>query len=257
MGFWDKVKQVGAKAGETTKIAATKAKLNTDMLLADREINARKQLFGVEMYDHVSPLSQRAEFYAAQDELTTILRGPLINAQREIKAFAGKRVKLKEAQAQAEVTRLSSFPTQAESWQEKVKNAGTSTYLAGGETKIKAEIAIVDRQIRSVKLAFGLELYAVLAQEEDTRGYLPSDRNVRNVYDRCRTDIQAIENKKRTKQQELNELNGVSGSEAPRSDSYQDDSNTDGLNQVPYAAPNSFNHQQQGVHSEPDDLLLL
>jgi hypothetical protein len=57
---------------------------------------------------------------------------------------------------------------------------------------------------------------------------LPSDRNVRNFYDLCRTDIQAIENKKRTKQQELNELNGVSGSEAPRSDQYDEGNITDG-----------------------------
>ena len=81
MSFWDKV-QAGAKlAGDATKVAAHKAKLNTDMLMIDREIQTRKKAFGVAMYDHVSPLSQSQDFYAATDDLTNILVRTLFFSQ--------------------------------------------------------------------------------------------------------------------------------------------------------------------------------
>jgi hypothetical protein len=205
--FWDTVQSAMTAAGDKTKIAAQKAKLKAEMLMIDREIKGRKQAFGIAMYDHLSPLSQSQEFYAANDPLTEMLRPHLISAQREIQALAGKRVKLKQAQAQAEVTRASAFPTKAETAVEKIQNAGKSAYLAGGETKLKAELAICDTQIKGHKQAFGLELFATLVDAEDSRGYLPTDRTVRTIYDQTRNDITNIERKKETKQQELDILN--------------------------------------------------
>jgi len=212
--FWDTIKSATAKAGEATKIAATKTKLNTDIVLLDREAHARKQKFGVDMYDYISPLSQNPDFYAATDALTEILRGPLINAQREIKALEGKRHKLKEEQAQAEVTRASAFPTKAETFGEKLKNAGKSTYLAGGETKLKAQLAVVERQMTQIKNAFGLELYSAFVQAEDTQGFLPTDRSVRSMYDACRNDVNNMEKRQDEKRQQVKELGG-GGDAAP------------------------------------------
>lgn len=73
MSLWDKVQAGAKKAGDATVVAAQKTKLRTDMLMIDREIQSRKKAFGVSMYDHVSPLSQSQDFYAATDDLTNIL----------------------------------------------------------------------------------------------------------------------------------------------------------------------------------------
>lgn len=73
MSFWDTLQAGAKKAGDVTKLAAHKTKLRTDMLMIDRDIQNRKKAFGVAMYDHVSPLSQSQDFYAATDDLTNIL----------------------------------------------------------------------------------------------------------------------------------------------------------------------------------------
>ena len=206
MSFWDKVKNVANKGMDAGKLAAHKTRLRTEMIMIDRDIKSRKQTFGIMMYDHLSPLSQSADFYAANDELTNMLRPHLIETQREIQALAAKRVKLKEQQAQAEVTRASAFPTKAETVVDKMKNAGKSTYLAGGETKIKAEIVIVDTQIKNYKQKFGVALYDTMVDAEDNRNYLPSDRTVRTYYDQCRQDITNMLRNKDMKQKELDTL---------------------------------------------------
>jgi hypothetical protein len=209
MSFWDSISAGAKKAGDATKLAAYKTKLRTDILMTDREIQNAKRAFGVSMYDHVSPLSQSSDFYAATDDLTTILRPPLINAQKEIQALAAKRVKLKEALASAEALRAGAFPTKAETVGQKFMNFGKAGYMHSGETKIKTELALLDRQIKGYKQGFGLELFDVLASAEDERGYLPTDRQVRSIYDTTRGDITRMEAKKRSKGEELAQLGGT------------------------------------------------
>lgn len=209
MTIWDKVQAGAKKAGDATKLAAQKTKLRTDMVMIDRDIQNRKKNFGVAMYDHVSPLSQSQDFYAASDDLTNILRPPLISAQREIQALAAKRVKLKESLAAAEAKRAGAFPDKAETVGQKFMNFGKASVMHSGETKIKAELAVVDRHIRGFKQNFGLELFATLSEAEDSRGYLPTDRQVRNIYDTCRGDIQRMEANKKKKGEELKALGGT------------------------------------------------
>lgn len=210
MSLWDSI-QIGAKkAGD---VAATKAKigkLKADIVLLHREITNRQRAFGVAMYDHVSPLSQTQEFYAAEDQLTNILRPPLIEAQKEIQALAAKKVKLKETLAQAEANRAAAFPTKAETVGQKFMNFGKASVLHGGETKIKGELAFVERSIKGHKQKFGISLFASLTDAEDNKGYLPTDRQVRNIYDTCRGDITRIEAKIKAKDEEIVALGGTS-----------------------------------------------
>lgn len=132
----------------------------------------------------------------------------MINAQKEIQALAAKRVKLKEALAAAEAKRAGSFPTAAEGVGQKFMNFGKASVMHTAETKIKAELAVVDRQIKGHKQSFGLALFATLSEAEDTRGYLPTDRQVRNIYDTCRGDLQRMEASKKSKMEELKQLGG-------------------------------------------------
>lgn len=243
MSLWDSLSAAGKKAGDATKLAAHKTKLRTDMMMIDREITNTKKAFGVGMYDHVSPLSQSSDFYAATDDLTNILRPPLINAQKEIQALAAKRVLLKESLAAAEVQRAAAFPTKAESAGQKVMNFGKASYMYSGETKIKAELAIVDRQIKGHKQDFGLELFEVLEKAEDERGYLPSDRQVRSIYDTTRADITRLLAKKRKKSEELAQLGGSNEMSAENGQQQQ---------QQQQQAQNSYT--QGGFHDNPPTL---
>jgi len=179
-----------------------------DILLIDRSIDARKRAFGVAMYDYLSPLSQSSDFYAANDKLTEIVRPILITAQKEVQALASKRVKQKEALAKAEANRAAAFPTKAETYGQKLMNFGKAGYLHGGETKIKTELSVTDRLIKGHKEDFGVVLYDAFASAEDNEGFLPTDRQIRNVYDTCRQDLTALQQKKKAKNDEIVELGG-------------------------------------------------
>ena len=117
--------------------------------------------------------------------------------------------------AAAEAKRAGAFPTKAETAGQKVMNFGKAGAMHSAEAKIKAELAIVDRQIRGHKQNFGIELFTTLAEAEDTRGYLPTDRQVRSIYDQTRQDIQSMEAKKKLKEEELISLGATVNEPAP------------------------------------------
>jgi hypothetical protein len=247
MTIWNSVKAgasaAASKAATASKLAAHKAKLHADIVLCDREIIGCKKAFGVSMYDHISPLSQSADFYAASDELTEILRPSLIVSQKEVQALAAKRVKLKEQLATAEIKRATAFPTPAENAGQKVLNFGKASAMHSIETKIKAEISMTDSLIKGHKQDFGLNLFGILVEAEDKKGYLPTDRQVRTIYDQTRQDIQKIMLKKKTKTEELAAL----GESAP--------TNTE-ISQPESNNSNSDNALAFADNQDPDLLLL-
>jgi hypothetical protein len=284
MSLWDSISAGAKKAGDKAAVKAKIGKLKADIVLLKREMTNRQRAFGIAMYDHVSPLSQSQDFYAANDPLTNLLRPPLITAQKEIQALAAKKVKLKEKLAQAEANRAAAFPKAAETVGQKFVNFGKASVLHGGETKIKGELAIVDRSIKGHKQNFGIELYALLVDAEDNKGFLPTDRQVRNIYDTCRGDIQRIEAKVKTKEEEIIGLGGTTTSFGGGNSSYVVE-NADstaatfeppsepalmpsggGFSDIP--SGNSFgggcsdnptsssSSSQQAAFSDPDDLLL-
>ncbi|CAJ1937459.1 unnamed protein product [Cylindrotheca closterium] len=258
MSLWGNVKAGAAaaanKAADATKLAGHKTKLKADLVFCDRETSNCKKAFGVSMYDHISPLSQTADFYAAHDDLTEILRPSLIIAQKEIQALAAKRVKLKEDLAAAEARRAGAFPTPAETAGQKVLNFGKASAMHSNETKMKAEISMLDARIKGFKQDFGLSLFTILAEAEDTRGYLPSDRQVRSIYDQTRQDINKLLAKKEKKSEELKALSGGNSElSSHRNNSTQQQKNggfSDNL-------PSNANHTGTLSNSKDPDLLML
>jgi len=209
--LWDSLKQTAAAAGSAAVTAGQKTKLKADLLLLDRELRARKAAFGVELYQYIAPLVQgQASFFASDDLLTATLRPPLLTAQREIAALALKKTRCKEDIAQAAVTRQAAFPAtrQAATFQEKVRNAGKSAGLAGHETKLATELSVIETQILYHQQEFGLRLFGVLVDLEDAQGWLPTDRNIRSMYDLARKDVEAIQERRATKEQEMRALGG-------------------------------------------------
>lgn len=209
MSLWDSLRDAvvdtGSRLGSVAGTAALKAKLNTDLMMIDRELNARKQKFGVEMYDYVSPLSKNQAFYTSDDTLTLTLQPPLITAQREISALELKRNKQNGLIQEAAQVRASAFKP-AETWTDKLANAGRSAALGGNEAKLATELAMYNSQILHFKQEFGLNLYKTLEELEDSKQWLPTDREIRSIYDNCRRDVEKIEKKKLAKQSEIKTL---------------------------------------------------
>lgn len=210
MSLWDSVRdslqKTAEKAGSVALVAGQKTKLNAEFLLVERDISLRKQLFGVQLYDYVAPLSSKPEFYACDDKQTDTLRPPLITAQREIAALEIRKTKIKEQQAQAQVTRRAAFPTPAQSIGGKMLNAGKSSVLAANEAKLMTDLASVTRLIQAQKEEFGEKLYDILVELEDKEGWLPTDREIRSIYDQARRDVEKLVAKKAAKEQELKNL---------------------------------------------------
>ena len=242
MSLWDSVRdsiqKTAEKAGSVAMIAGQKTKLNAETLLVDRDITLRKQAFGVELYEHVAPLSATPEFYASDDKLTDTLRPPLLMAQREIAALELRKKAIKEQQAQAEVTRKAAFPTPAQSIGGKMLNAGKSATLAANEAKLMTDMASITRLIEAQKEEFGEKLFETLVQLEDKEGWLPTDRDIRALYDQTRRDVEKLIAKRQAKEQEL------AGLDDPNAAATQN-----GQTPAVYATPTVPTSQQNGSSS--------
>eukprot|EP00581_Thalassiosira_minuscula_P007363 CAMPEP_0183703224 /NCGR_PEP_ID=MMETSP0737-20130205/1047_1 /TAXON_ID=385413 /ORGANISM="Thalassiosira miniscula, Strain CCMP1093" /LENGTH=151 /DNA_ID=CAMNT_0025929943 /DNA_START=116 /DNA_END=568 /DNA_ORIENTATION=+ len=107
--MWDNVvasaTKAATQAGEATQVAANRAKLHADLLVIDRDMHARKEKFGVEMYAHLEAITSTQEFYVADDRLINVLRPTLIKAQREVAAYERKRDAMKGKVNTAEANR--------------------------------------------------------------------------------------------------------------------------------------------------------
>jgi hypothetical protein len=197
-----------AQASAAAMVAGKKAKLRTDILWADRELQVRQRRFGVELYTHVAPMSSQANFWQGDDTtmddvLMSVLRPALLETQREIAVLELRRVQQKEKINQAEVTRQAAFPKKAETFGEKVLNAGVAAGYAGNSAKLKAELVMTETQIKGHQEEFGIRMYKVFSELEDTKGWLPTDRHIRAMYDQTRRDLEQIELKRASKESEL------------------------------------------------------
>lgn len=201
--LWEGVKQMSAMAGAAALLAGQKTKLRGEIMLVEREVKTRQQTFGVELYDFVAPLARSPDFFAANDRMTDVIRGPFLAAQREIAALMIKRGKLKEELAQAEVARKAAFPAPATTFGEQVLNTGKATAFTANEVKIKTEIGMVDTQIRAHKEDFGENMFDTLVKLEDEQGWLPTVRDIRTMYDKARQDVDKLKVKADTKEREI------------------------------------------------------
>ena len=187
--LWDSLRgavvDTGSKLGNVAGAAAYKAKLQTDLMFIDREIQGRKEAFGIEMYDYVEPLSKDQSFYTSDDTLTLTLQPPLITAQREISALVLKSKHQQELITQAAAVRATAFRP-ATTWTDTLANTAKSAALGGNEAKLSTTLAALKTQIQHFKKEFGLTLYKTLEELEDVKQWLPTDREIRSIYDMCR-----------------------------------------------------------------------
>lgn len=214
--LFDGIKAMAGAVGTATGKAAYKAQLKTELMLIEREITSRQSAFGIELYDYVAPLSRNPHFYSSDDTLTVTLQPPLIMAQREVLALEIKRDKLKWKINEAAAKRAAAF-TPANDIAGKLANAGKSTALAGNEAKLNTEMSLLNAEIKRHKQQFGINLYKRLEELEDTSQWLPTDREIRCIYDNCRRDIEKIKKRKAEKEKELLVVDGLAEREDEQS----------------------------------------
>lgn len=201
--LWNDVKAGAKVAGKKASIAGQKAKTRADILLMDNRIKARKQHFGIELYDFLVPFAEKDPHFIIESDTLTNIQGHFVTAFKDNKAILLKKsLKQRDLENVAE-QRANAFPVPAETFGGKMKNAGKAAGMTGRETKIKTEIAMMEREMKSNKQKFGVETYHLLVKLEDDEKWLPSDRDVRFFYDQARREIMAMETDKGNKKAEL------------------------------------------------------
>jgi hypothetical protein len=196
-GWWDKVK----KSGQKTKLRA-------DIALAEREAKVRQKKFGVDLYDVLSNDKQKLLGVAAG----TLFKGK----QDELKAaferarddIAGKLARKEELQRKRDVLEVKGAHTMPDTTMgEKVIKASKAVADAGTDTKLQAQQALIDREIKIRKEEFGLEVFhAVKPSEQKDRGIKgalsnaisslsENEKDIQSVIDLAKKDVDAIDRK--------------------------------------------------------------
>lgn len=201
--LWNDVKAGAAVAGKRASIAGQKAKTRADILLMDNRIKARKQKLGIELYDFLVPFAEKDPHFIIESDTLTNIQGFFVTCFKDNKAILLKKAKKERELAELNEKRAQAFPVPAETFGGKLKNAGKAASMTGSETKIKAAIAMMEREMKANKQTFGVETYHLLVKLEDEEKWLPSDRDVRFFYDQARREIMAMEQEKGNKKAEL------------------------------------------------------
>ena len=93
----------------------------------------------------------------------------------------------------------------------KLRNAGKFVQAAGQKTKLKAEIALLDNNMKSRKQQFGVEMYDLMEQKKTFGGKGETEPKVVEVFEQAEKDIAMIIEKKDAKQGEIDGLGQQDG----------------------------------------------
>lgn len=190
-GLWGKLQN----AGKFVQAAGQKTKLKAEIALLDQNMKGRKQQFGVEMYD----LMEQKKTFGGKSETEPKVVEVFDGTAKDIAMIVEK----KDAK-QAEIDGLGQTDgLPAETMGEKAKKAGNQAKEAAVRTKIQAEMALLDREIRARKQLFGIELFEAVMQ---LSGYDPTDMEIKAILDSAKQDIGEQQAKKDVKQEEINVL---------------------------------------------------
>jgi len=181
-GFFGKIKNTGIKA-----------KLQGECTMIDREMKARKFKFGVELYD----LLREQETSAGGNVMSTLgIKAPKgvpatpgsfkgriqehwDKVREDISELERKQEAMRVEKTHEEVRRERGVP--AISAKEKIANAGGALQSHGKETKLMAQIALIDRDIKKRKEQFGVDVYMKAVEIIDKKGNSGLKSGVKNV----------------------------------------------------------------------------
>jgi len=215
--MWDKAKDYAIKYGEIAVAGAQKAgllaKLKTEIVMHDRSISARQKLFGIQLYDHIEPLSVNEGFWNAEDDLTMVIRPNLLSTQREISVLKIRKANFEEQITIENLKHSTRFPVKKTgeevTFKENVVNAGKQVAHTSLISTYKTHLVVIDNLMKDHKQIFGKTMFAIFVHKEDFENWLPTERMIRSMYDACRRDVLDVEKEKKTKIEDLRALGGV------------------------------------------------
>jgi len=210
MGLWGSVKN-----------AAEKTKIRGDIALTRRGIMARKKKFGEEFYDCLTNDKQKLLGVSAgtlsvfkkggqNDEL----RAAFERARDDIR---GHQATKEQRQNRLDVMEVKGSHTMPDSTiGQKVNKTGKQLSNAGTGTKIRAKMALIDREIRLRKEEFGLEVFDLSKTTGDKKkkglkgkiskaitGLSDQEKEIQNVVDMAKKDVEAVEDRVKSLERQL------------------------------------------------------
>jgi hypothetical protein len=217
MSWWDKVK----KSGQKTKLRA-------DIALVELESRTRQKRFGVDLYDVLSNDKQKllgvsagTLFKGKHDEL----KGAFERARDDI---AGKMARKEEFQRKRDVLEVKGAHTMPDTTVgEKLNKAGKTVADAGTDTKLRAQQALLDREMKIRKEEFGLEVFPFVTSSEHKdkgiKGALVNaisslsdhEKDIQSVIDLAKKDVDAIDRKIQSLNRQIHLLDPESQPLAP------------------------------------------
>mmetsp|Transcript_14754 Transcript_14754/g.41778 ORF Transcript_14754/g.41778 Transcript_14754/m.41778 type:complete len:130 (+) Transcript_14754:98-487(+) len=99
------------------------------------------------------------------------------------------------------------------SFMDRFKKAGKQVVDAGAKTMLKSEIMFLDRDIKTRKQEFGIEIYDLMADLESNETMTTEEKEtkIRQSFDAARKDIAVIQAKKECKKEEMAVLDSQNG----------------------------------------------
>jgi hypothetical protein len=208
-GLWNKVKSKGIKT-----------KLQGNISLLERESNTRKKKFGVDLYDCLTTDKNKLLSVAAGtifQNRQAELKQPFDAARDDMSSIQVKRdIKQKDLDV-LEVKGAHTLPDTTPG--EKIKKAGAAVSNAATATKIKTEMALIDREMKIRKEQFGLEVFELTkASDADVKkgikgavagvmsGLSQQEKDIQTCIDEAKADVALIEGNISSKQREISML---------------------------------------------------
>jgi hypothetical protein len=208
MSWWDKVK----KSGQKTKLRA-------DIALIELESKARQKKFGVDLYDVMTNDKQKllgvspgSLFKGKNDELKVAF-------ERARNDIAGKLARREELQRKRDVLEVKGAHTMPDATVgEKINKASKAVADAGTDTKLRAQQALLDREMKIRKEEFGLEVFHLVKTSEQKdkgiKGALANaisslsehEKDVQSIIDLAKKDVDAIDQKIQSLNRQINIL---------------------------------------------------
>ena len=203
MGIWGNVKN-----------AAEKTKMRGDVALAQRGIVSRKKKFGEEFYDVLTNDKQKVVLGVSTANLSVFKKGGQSDELREAferarEDIRGKNARKEEFQNRLDIMEVKGTHTMPDGTiGQKLSKTGKMFSNAGTGTKIRAQMALIDREIKIRKEEFGLEVYELAKTTDDKQkkglkgaiskavaGLSDHDKDIQLVVDTAKKDVEAIEGK--------------------------------------------------------------
>eukprot|EP00536_Pseudo-nitzschia_multiseries_P000252 jgi/Psemu1/282195/fgenesh1_pg.4_\ len=212
MGIWGSVKN-----------AAEKTKLRGDVALAQRGITGRKKKFGVEFYDVLTNDKKKLLGGSVSSGSLSVfkkngqedpLKDAFEKAHDDIRGMQARKEQLQLKLDVLEVKGSHSMPDRT--MKQKMSKTGKMVTDAGTETKVRAQMALIDREMKVRKEEFGVIAYghAKTTKDKGKKGLKGSiskaitnlsehEKAIQAVVDTAKKDVDEIEGKVQSLQRQI------------------------------------------------------